>query len=149
MNLPRLNFPQYSFRMTEREGKLFIWDDLRRCWLRCTPEEWVRRHAVRWIGSQEGAAPALIVQEHAVKVCGMDQRADAVLFGADGRPLLLAECKAPGVDIDSAVLDQAVRYNHILGARYIMLTNGMHHYFFEHETGGGYSRLESPPELSL
>jgi hypothetical protein len=42
------------------------------------------------------------------------------------KPLLLAECKAPDVAINQAVLDQAVMYNRALGVSYVLVTNGIH-----------------------
>ena len=43
---------------------------------------------------------------------------------------MLAECKAPDVKLDGRTLAQAVRYNSVLGARYILLTNGLNHYCY-------------------
>jgi hypothetical protein len=77
----------------------------------------------------------------------MAQRADIVLFGRDGRPQMLVECKAPGVAVDAAVLAQAFRYNAVLGARYVMLTNGLDHYLYEVSEEGGYTPLKEFPQL--
>jgi hypothetical protein len=77
----------------------------------------------------------------------MAQRADIVVFGVDGRPLMLVECKAPSVEISDAVLAQAFRYNAVLGARYVMLTNGLDHYIYEVAEGGEYTALREFPEL--
>ena len=63
-----------------------------------------------------------------------------------GAPLLVAECKAAEVEIDQAVLAQAVRYNSVLGARYILLTNGLRHYCYE-ATEEGYRVLQEIPAL--
>ena len=45
------------------------------------------------------------------------------------------------------VLAQAVRYNSVLGARYIILTNGLRHYCCECRDGG-YVQLDGFPDLS-
>ena len=45
--------------------------------------------------------------------------------------MVLCECKAPEIPIDRHVLAQAVRYNSVLGARYLVLTNGRSHYCYE------------------
>ena len=86
-----------------------------------------------------------IVQEYPVYIEGMAQRADVVVMDADQKPLMLVECKAPAVKIDQAVKDQAVRYNNILKCRYIMLTNGLKHYFYATYDGRTYDALESVP----
>ena len=79
---------------------------------------------------------------------GTAQRADVVVLDGGQRPLLLAECKAAGVTIDARTLDQAVRYNSVVGARYLMLTNGLRHYFYETADGLIYEPLAAPPDLS-
>jgi hypothetical protein len=64
-----------------------------------------------------------------------------------GKPLMLVECKCADVRIDSCVLDQAVRYNSIVGARHVMLTNGLVHYFYTTDDGVNYAPSDSAPEL--
>jgi type I site-specific restriction endonuclease len=108
-----------------------------------TPEEWVRRHVLGFLGVEA----ARISQEHPVVVNGTAQRADIVVFGSDGRPLVLVECKAPGVAVSDAVLAQAFRYNAVLGARYVMLTNGLDHYIYEVTPDGKYAALKEFPAL--
>ncbi len=145
---PQLNFPRYSFRLRSCGGTNRIWDDIRKVWLVLTPEEWVRRHVVRWLVEERGVTPQLIVQEHPVDVNGQPQRADVVVFGtSDARPLLLVECKEPGVRISQDVYAQAVRYNAFLKARYIMMTNGLRHYIYEMGADGSYSMLTEFPDL--
>ncbi len=127
VNLPRLNFPAYRFRV---KGDT-VWDPLRGAWVKLTPEEWVRRHVVEWLIREQGVVAQYIVQEHPVELEGMTQRADIVVFDRQMRPELLVECKAPGVAIDGSVLAQAVRYNSVVGAARLMLTNGLEHYFYD------------------
>jgi len=66
-----------------------------------------------------------------VAMNGAPQRADVVVVDDDAQPLVLCECKAPEIPIDRHVLAQAVRYNSVLGARYLVLTNGRSHYCYE------------------
>ena len=128
--LPKLNFPAIRLRARRREGQVEVWDDLRGIYLVLTPEEWVRRHLIAYLVSHCGVLPKRVVQEYAVPVNGQPQRADVVVVDAAGQPLLLAECKAPDVKLDGRTLAQAVRYNSVLGARYILLTNGLNHYCY-------------------
>lgn len=150
---PKLNLPPCRLRVAERGGKLCVWDAGRGMWLVLSPEEWVRRHVLAMLTDRCGAAAANIAQEYPVDVNGTTQRADIVVTGADGRPLLLAECKAPGVAIDEAVPAQAFRYNAVVGARYVMLTNGLDHYIYEvlpdgaGSPGGKYTPLKELPDL--
>ena len=76
-----------------------------------------------------------IVQEYAVAMNGSPQRADVVVVDDRACPLMLVECKAAGIGIDRQVLAQAVRYNSVLGARYVVLTNGLVHYCYEYAEG--------------
>lgn len=145
-SLPRLNFPAIRLRARERAGATEVWCETRRAWLVLTPEEWVRRHLVDYLANRCGAPLGRIVEEYAVRLNGQTQRADVVVVGDDARPLLVAECKAPGVGIDRQALAQAVRYNSVVGARYVALTDGMRHYCYE-LCDGAYRPLEGFPQL--
>lgn len=127
---PALNFPKVTLRARKADAKDMIWDDIRKLWLALTPEEWVRQHAVGFLSEECGIAKGSISIEHPVNLNSQPQRADIVAFIKD-KAWMLVECKAWDVVIDRKVLDQALRYNTIIKARYIFLTNGMKHYFFE------------------
>ena len=135
--LPKLNFPAIRLRARDRAGQTEVWDDLR----------WVRRHLIAALVSHCGARPMRIVQEYAVPLNGQPQRADVVVVDDDAAPLLLAECKAPSIVVNEKTFAQAVRYNSVLGARYVVLTNGLRHYCCEYRDGR-YLRLERFPDLS-
>ncbi len=96
-----------------------------RGWLVLTPEEWVRRHVVGYLVECKGVPPTSIREEFPVELNGQPQRADIVVFGPDAKPALLVECKAPEVAVDSEVVAQAVRYNSIVRAPKLMVTNGL------------------------
>ncbi len=143
---PELNFPPAALRRRPRDGRDEVWDSLRKIWLALTPEEWVRQHLIAYLISDCGAQPLRIVEEYPVSLNRQPQRADVVVAGNDGRPLILAECKAPDVEITEKTFAQAVRYNSVLGARYVILTNGLRHYCYEVCTGE-YVRLQAFPNL--
>lgn len=145
--LPKLAFPAIRLRGRRTNGRTEVWCAARGCWLVLTPEEWVRRHLVAYLVAACGAEPLRIVEEYPVPLNGQPQRADVVVVDAAGAPLLVAECKAAGVGIDRAVFDQAVRYNSVLGARYLVLTNGLKHYCFRHDEAGRYEQLAGFPVL--
>lgn len=133
--LPRLNFPPVRLRARRRGETVEIWDALRGTYLVLTPEEWVRQHLIAYLVASCGVQAGRIVQEYAVALNGQPQRADVVVVGDRAEPLLLAECKAPGVPVGERTLAQAVRYNSVLGARWIVLTNGLRHYCWEYGDG--------------
>ena len=164
--LPKLNFPAIRLRARRREEQVEVWDDLRGIYLVLTPEEWVRRHLIAYLVSHCGVLPKRVVQEYAVPVDrhgillpkrvvqeyavpvnGQPQRADVVVVGDRAEPLVLAECKAPEIRIDERTLAQAVRYNSVLGARFVILTNGLRHYCCEYRDGK-YVQLSGFPDFS-
>ncbi|MEG1672626.1 MAG: type I restriction enzyme HsdR N-terminal domain-containing protein [Alistipes sp.] len=144
--MPKLQFPPVKFRAHQGAGQVEVWDELRGIWLVLTPEEWVRQHLIAYLIAQCGAQAGRIVQEYAVELNGQPQRADVVVVDDFAHPLLLAECKAFGVPIDQQVMAQAVRYNSVLEARYVILTNGEKHHCFEYKQGA-YLRMTNFPQL--
>ena len=120
----KLIFPNISARIKQVEGEKYIWDSLRQKWLVLTPEEWVRRHAIEWLIAERGVPALRISQEYPVNVNGQHQRADIVVVDDAAKPHILVECKAPDIAVNEEVLMQALRYNAVLNARYVVLTNG-------------------------
>ena len=131
----KLIFPPFSPRIKDIDGEKHIWDSLRQKWLVLTPEEWVRQHVIAWLVSHRGIPALRISQEYPVKVNSLNQRADIVVMNKFAKPHILVECKAPDVKIDDEVAMQAVRYNAVVKANYIMLTNGKQAYCYEHFNG--------------
>lgn len=112
-----------AFETREREGRREILDPVRRQWVALTPEEGVRQRLLALLLSR-GYPAGLMAVEKKVEHLGRAWRADLVAYGRDSRPLLLAECKAPGVAVDQTTFDQLARYNAVLGARRLIATNG-------------------------
>lgn len=124
-NLPKLNLPPIHLRGKKEGDRTYIWDSVRRMFLVLTPEEWVRQHILGYLIDHLHYLPQQISLEHPVILNGMAQRADIVVFGNDAKAEILVECKAPDVAITETVLAQAVRYNSVVSARYILLSNGL------------------------
>ncbi|MBQ6870268.1 MAG: type I restriction enzyme HsdR N-terminal domain-containing protein [Alistipes sp.] len=143
----QINFPAIDLNTKVIDGQQFVWDALRRKYLLLTPEERVRRHAIAFLISHCGVLPQSIAQEYPVTLNGTAQRADIVVVGNDLAPVILVECKAPEVNITEQVWSQAVRYNAVLKARYIILTNGHKHLCAE-LTAEGYRRLPHFPKVA-
>lgn len=142
----QINFPAIEMATTQQNGQTFVWDALRGRNLLLTPEEVVRRHVIAFLISHCGVLPHSIAQEYQVKINGTAQRADIVVIGNDLKPTILVECKAPEVNIDKSVFAQAVRYNAVLRAQYIILTNGHKHLCAEFKDGQ-YTFLKSFPTM--
>ena len=125
---PPLNLPAYAFDVQARGGKPVIFDRTRRKYVRLTPEEWVRQHFIRFLIEEQHVPSALIAVEMGFTYQRMPRRADVVVHDRKGRPLLMAECKAPEVPVRQATFDQVARYNKVVQARYLVVTNGLTHY---------------------
>lgn len=146
--MQQLNFPTYSFRFKNSENKPYIFDEIRKKFIVLTPEEWVRQHVVQFLLLDKKYPKSLINVEKLVKVNDINKRYDGIVFNSDGSIFLLIECKAPEVTISQQTFDQIAQYNLVLKAEYLMVTNGINHYFckmdFEKET---YVFLKELPNL--
>lgn len=150
-SLPKLNFPPINLRAKRDNNRTLVFDSVRSAYVVLTPEEWVRRHLVCFLTSHCGAPLKSIIEEYPVNINSMPQRADVVVMDSSAHPLLLAECKAPEINFNdkatvAEVFAQATRYNAIINARYIVLTNGIKHFCFE-LIGSKYTPMESFPRI--
>lgn len=137
----RLNFPDYDLHMLENEGRLTIFDPVRKKHVVLTPEEWVRQHVIQYLVAEKQVPISLIRVESEIKLYKTKKRFDIVVCNRNGKALLLVECKAPAVLVTRDVLDQAARYNLALKVDYLMLTNGLNHFFCRINQGEGNTRL--------
>ncbi len=148
--MQKLNFPIYSFRFKNSENKVAIFDEIRKKFIILTPEEWVRQHVTQYLLQEKKYPKSYINVEKLIKINDVTKRYDLVVFQPDGTLFLLVECKAPEVKITQQTFDQIARYNLTLKAKYLMVTNGLNHYFcemdFENEK---YVFLEQLPDFSL
>jgi hypothetical protein len=127
--MQKLNFPDYAFRFKSSENKVAIFDEIRKKFIVLTPEEWVRQHVVKYLLEEKRFPKSYINVEKVLKINGLTKRYDVVVFQPDGSIYLLVECKAPEVAISQNTFDQIARYNMTLKAAYLMVTNGLNHYF--------------------
>jgi hypothetical protein len=124
-----LNLKPYPFKLKEKEGQLFIFDELRKKELVLTPEEWVRQHFIQHLIHQKKYPKTLIKLEGGLKLNQLQKRTDILVFDLDGKPTILIECKANTVQIDQKVFDQIASYNIIHRVKYLVVTNGINHFY--------------------
>ena len=127
--MQKLNFPDYSFRFKNSENKIAIFDLIRKKYILLTPEEWVRQHTIHWLTEDKKISKNLINVEKTIKINDLVKRYDIVVFQNNGAIKLLVECKAPTVKITQETFHQIARYNLLLKADFLMVTNGVNHYF--------------------
>ncbi|MBP5573165.1 MAG: type I restriction enzyme HsdR N-terminal domain-containing protein [Bacteroidales bacterium] len=123
------------FKTRTREGRTEVFDPLRRKYCALTPEEEVRQKVLFLLVQHLEVPAGLLAVEYSVKVNGLDKRCDAVVFGRDGAPLMIVECKAASVSLSQATLEQAVRYYAALHPKYLLLYNGVQCYCFKADAG--------------
>ena len=124
-----LNFPKYDLRIKNRENKPLVFDPVRKKYVHLTPEEWVRQHCLQYLIRDKEYPAGRTLVERQLLVEGLEKRLDIAVCRPDGSILLLVECKAPSVSIDQEVFDQIARYNWQARASFLMVTNGIDHYY--------------------
>ena len=127
--MQRLDFPVYDFRFKNSENKVYIFDVVRKKFVVLQPEEWVRQNAVHYLLHEKKYPKSLINVEKQITVNNIKKRYDIVVFDTKGNIALLVECKSPQIAITQATFDQIARYNMQLNAKYLMVTNGLRHFY--------------------
>ena len=120
--------------MTDFGGNT-LWDPLRRKEVAATPEERVRQWFIVQLRDVFKVPMHMMMSECALMFGGKRYRADILVYDRKGAPLAVVECKRPSVKLDAQVVEQAMRYNAVLGVRYIILTNGNLTYLYRLEAG--------------
>jgi len=127
--MQQLNFPSYSFRLKSNENKTLIFDIVRKKYVVLTPEEWVRQHVIHFLVEEKKYPLSLIAVEKQLKINSLSKRTDIIVFNKLGHHEIVIECKAPSVPVRQNTFDQIARYNLTLQSNYLMVTNGLEHYF--------------------
>lgn len=123
-----LALPAFDYKIRKQNGTPMIFDVIRKKYVVLTPEEWVRQHLLHYLMEVKHYPPALIAVEKEISLYGLRQRFDVVCYNRQSEPYLIVECKAPAVVLSRKVFDQVFRYNLVLAAPYIAVTNGINHY---------------------
>lgn len=145
--MQKLNFPEFQFRIESGDNGLLIFDPVRKKNVALTPEEWVRQHLIRYLFDVKGVPQSLLASERGLLVNGMQRRFDVLVFSRNGKPLIIAECKAPHVTVSEDTFYQAARYNLALKADYLLITNGLQHFIAKIDyQSAGLKFLEEIPD---
>jgi len=137
-------FPPFAYEISKRNGKIYIWDVVRKIYVLVTPEEWVRQHLIHFLLNQKYPL-GLISVEKAHEYNRLGKRTDVLVLDTQACPFLLAECKSPHVLLDNKVLYQVATYQKTIQAPYLLLTNGIQISIFECRTDG-YLPLNNLPQ---
>ena len=142
-----LNFPKFTFRFKNSENKVSIFDAIRKKFVILQPEEWVRQHCVQYLIQHKNYPKSLINVEKELTINDLKKRYDIVVFNPNGSIFLIVECKAPEIKINQSTFDQVAQYNLKLNATYLMVTNGLEHYYCKMDfVNERYQFLEDIPD---
>lgn len=146
----KLNLPHYQFNIKKNDkGALVIFDHLRQRFIMLTPEEWVRQNFVRFLIEEKQFPTALMGNEVSLLQNGIKRRCDTLVADIEGNPFVIVEYKAPSIPITQSVFDQIVRYNMVMKAKCLIVSNGLQHYCCKIDyENNSYSFLRDIPNYS-
>lgn len=142
-----LDFPAFDCKIKREGEKDFIFDPVRRKFVVLSPEEWVRQHLIHWLVEFKGYPPSLFRLEWHHRHRGMEKRSDLLVLNNRGEALLLAECKAAHLPLNSMNFRQLMVYNQHFKANNLLLTNGLHHLIFHRNEEGQYLQQDELPDF--
>jgi hypothetical protein len=121
----QLNLPVFDYKLKKADGKVWIFDVIRKKYVVITPEEWVRQHFIHYLITHFNYPRSLVKVEGGLIYNKLQKRSDIVVFGREGNPWMVVECKAPTLLLSENTLRQAAVYNATLKAKYLTVTNGL------------------------
>ena len=141
-----LNLPPYQFKLKKQWLRTQIFDSILKKYVVLTPEEWVRQNFLQFLIQDKKYPASLIAVEAGLKYNQLQKRMDVLIYSKQGPPYLMVECKAPEIKINQDVFDQIARYNMVFKVKYLVVTNGMHHFCCLMDyTNNAYQYLEQIP----
>jgi len=146
--LYKLNLPVFEPSLKKEQGKIWIFDGIRKKYIVLTPEEWVRQHFINYLITDLKYPKSLFRIEGSLTYNKLQKRSDILVFDRNGKAWMLIECKSPTIKLNQKAFNQVAVYNMTLGAKYMAVTNGMAHFCFEAAaTGSEAKQLENFPEF--
>ncbi|MGM0507216.1 MAG: type I restriction enzyme HsdR N-terminal domain-containing protein, partial [Bacteroidota bacterium] len=135
----RLHFPPVRWNGQERR----LWNRVWRRSCKDLPEERVRLQFLDWLLLQQAWPAGHIASERSLSD-RHSQRTDLLCHNEKGEPAWLIECKAPSVRMGESASIQIARYNRVVGASVLCLTNGVFDYWYR-VSDETLIELDSPP----
>ena len=143
--MQKLNLPEINCNIRKNEGKIEIFDIIRKKYIRLLPEEWVRQHVIHYLINDLNYPKSLIKVESGLHYNNLEKRTDILIFNTKGKCEMLVECKSFKIKINQAAFDQLSVYNTNYESKYLLITNGINHFCCAKNEVGGYSFLDNIP----
>ena len=119
-----INYPKHDFRIEEKKGGKYIFDNIRKKWVALTPEEWVRQNFIQFVVQEKKYPSAQVAVEKEIQLGELKKRFDILVYDKNHQPWMLIECKAPEVNLDEKVFQQVLRYHISIPTTFLVITNG-------------------------
>jgi hypothetical protein len=126
--MQKLNLPEMSLNIRRQDGRDYIFDPLRRRFVHCTPEEFVRQTFISFLVNCLNYPEGRLANEVCIVLGNTKKRCDTVVYDEYLQPVMIIEYKAPTVEISQDVFDQIARYNMTLNVPWLVVTNGIRHF---------------------
>jgi len=123
-----LNLPSIDAALKKEQGKVWIFDTIRKKFVVLTPEEWVRQHFIQHLIQNHHYPKSLFRIESSLTYNKVQKRSDILVHNRDGKPWMLIECKSSSIKLTQRAFNQIAVYNMTIGAEFLSVTNGMIHY---------------------
>lgn len=127
----KIEYPEYDFKVKPETHYRIIFDEIRKMWLKLTPEEWVRQNFVRYLIDTKKYPSTLIALEKKIIVGEMVKRFDILVYDKSHKPWMMVECKSMDVALSPDVLNQILRYHVSVPVKFLVITNGTYCMAFE------------------
>jgi type I site-specific restriction endonuclease len=132
-----LNLPSADLKIRRQDNKDYVFDRLRKQYVRLTPEERVRQHFVHYLIEEKHYPEGLLANEVCIVTGLVTRRCDTVLYDSFLQPRMVIEYKAPSVSISQKTFDQIMQYNYRLKVPWVIVSNGLQHYCCRMDEKGG------------
>ena len=143
----KLNLPDFNLTIRKEDGKVWIFDIIRKKYIVLTPEEWVRQHFIHYLINHLKYPKSLFRIESSLTYNKLQKRFDIVIHNREGKPWMLVECKAPNIKLTQKAFNQVAVYNMTIGAQFVAVSNGMVQYCFESSSKREANHLAFFPEF--
>ncbi len=141
----KIEYPEHTYKIRQEAGKEIIFDELRRLWVRLTPEEWVRQNFLQYIIQVKKYPSSLIAIEKELQLGELKKRFDILVYDLNHKPWIMIECKAMEIPLDENVLHQVLRYNISVPVPFLVITNGKYMAGF-HRKASGLEMIDELPQ---
>jgi hypothetical protein len=120
-----IHYPHHPYKIKEdEERREFIFDELRKLWVRLTSEEWVRQNFAQYLVQVMKYPASYVAIEREMKLGERKKRFDLLVFNKAAQPWMMIECKKMERPLDKTVIWQILHYNIAIPVKYLVITNG-------------------------